>query len=226
VVHKIAFGLTASYLSVKKQPGEQVIDMQSFNANLDWILTNQIVWKNNFKQQKEDSTLNQFHSGFRFYLKNPVTTNRTKNPDGPAGTPLVDITAAFRYDDYTNSQSSSFIQSQLSLPVSATFSLFAGANFYKELHLTDSDEYYGGISIFISRYTEDLPYDNPDAPLSGGSIQLSGGTSKNGSFFQTTCILPSSKSLSLKIILRSDFLEAPYDKIYTGGIGFSYFSGK
>ena len=226
VVSKLSFRFTGNHQSVKKQRGEYTIDRQQYTGSVWWVVSNKFILKNSFQILKEDSIRYQFKSGFRYYLSDPINSRKAKNPDGPLTSLVFDLDGGFRYDENPDTKSKYFVQSIITIPIKTSFSLFGGYTNYDEIEQTDTDELFGGVTLFFSKYKPESPYDNPDSPSSGAALKLLAGTSKIGSFSEFNIILPPSNSVSINFKARVEHLDPPFDKIYTGEIGISIYSGK
>ena len=226
VKSKIGIDIQALYHSIKMLPTGSYVGKQSLDFSINWVLHDKFVHINNFSFIKEDSSRYMFLSGVKYYLTNPITSQRSKNPDGVVGSPSIQLSAGLRFDSNSDTDNNSIFKAELHIPIAKKLSVFTGITNYKELEPTDSDEFFGGISIYFSKYTKNNPYDNPDSPDGSFGVKLIGGSSKVGGFGEIDLIIPASNSFTVNIIARSDFLDSPFDKIYSGGLKLSYYKGK
>ncbi|KAA3633146.1 MAG: hypothetical protein DWP97_09730, partial [Calditrichaeota bacterium] len=179
VVNKLSFSLGSSYSSVTKAPGNPYIDRQTLSTNLSFVLSEKLTWKNNLNVIKEDTVRYQLTTQVTYYLSNPVSSFKNVNADGVIGSPSLSVGSGFRLHSNSENKSKSFIMAESILPVKWYLSIFAGMNNYQELEESDSDEYYGGFSVYLKSYTVEK-FDNPDCPNGSIAVKLSGGNSKIG----------------------------------------------
>ncbi len=226
VVGKLSTTIAASFTSISNQPNQPVVDATTLQAELGWIFSDKFSEHQAFRILKEFETTYQLSVGFKYYLSNPLNKNAIVNPDGKIGSPIISVDAIMILDNLKETNSTTNYKAELALPLSPTFSIFAGYTSYEEINQRDVEKIFGGIHLFLSKYNTFDKFNNPDSPLDGIAIIIKGGNSEFGSFGKIQFVIPSSHSVTIDISARGDFLEAPFDKSYTGSFQISYYSGK
>lgn len=223
-VGKLSVNFGSSYLSIKNQPGQPVVDATKFQAELGWVIADNFSERQSFTIITEFQTTYELSFGFSYYFSNPVNTVKV-NPDGKIGSPIVSLDAIFLLDSYEETTTNKNFKAEILFPLTPAFSIFGGYTAYEEISPRDVEKIFGGLHIFLSSYTPANKYNNPDSPLTGMAVLLNGGSSEFGNYGQLKLALPASQSVTVKISARGDFLKAPYDKIYTGSLQINYYTG-
>ncbi len=223
---KLSLSAGASYLSIKNQPGEPIIDAQKFKADIGWIISESFTQRQSFMIIKEFQTTYSIGLGFSYYFSNPLQPSVRINPDGKIGSPIFLFDANFLLSNLEQTKTQKKYKAQILFPLSPSFSFFAGYTSYNEIRPKDNEKIFGGLHLFLSSYKPTSRYSNPDSPLSGMSISLSGGSGEYGNFGQLGFAVPASQSVTVQVSARGDFLEAPFDKVYTGSLQIRYYTGK
>lgn len=226
VVGKISFGFGSSYLTVKDQYGQSIFDAQHYQAGIGWVIADNFYERQSFTIIKKIQTSYNLSFGFSYYLSNPVNTTAHINPDGKTGSPILLFDAFLLLDNFKETKSLTNLRAKILFPFSPAFSIFGGYTAYEKISSNDVEKIFGGLHIFLSSYSPHNKYANPDAPVSGMAISLSGGSSEFGGFGQIDLAVPSSESVTVNIALRTDFLDNPNNKIYTGSFQIRYYTGK
>ncbi len=225
-VGKLSFDIGSSYSSIKNQPGQPVVDAQKYQVGLSYVVADNFSERQSFSIIKDVQTTYQISIGFSYYLSSPLQKSANLNQDGKIGMPIISLDAILLLDDFSDTKSHTNYKTEILFPIAKSFSIFGGYTFYDSLTPTDVEKTFGGLHLYLSSNSNSPKYENPDAPLSGMAISLSGGNSDFGSFGQIELALPSSQSVTIKLTARGDFLEAPHDKAYTGSLQLFFYSGK
>ena len=154
-----------------------------------------------------------------------MTTGKRVNPDGVIGSPSLSVGGGFRLHSDNEIQSKSFFKVEATMPLKWYLSIFGGLNSYQELEDSDSDEYYGGLTIYLKSYTNEN-FDNPDCPVGSTALKLSGGNSEIGQFSQVELLFAPANSFTVNLLARSEKFDPPFDNIKTAFLGFTYYNGK
>ena len=225
-VGKLSFNIGGSYHSIKNQPGQPIIDAQSFQVGMGVVLTDKLSEHHSFSIYREFNSSYQLQIGLSYYFANPTLQNINLNPDGKLGTPILKLDLIHLMDNYKETKSKNNFQAEVVFPIANSFSIFGGFTKYEEITSNDNRETYGGVHLYLSTYPQGYAYENPDSPISSFALSLSAGKSKMGKFGKFEVLVPSSKSITIKISAVGNFLEAPRDKMYTGSAQLLYYTGK
>ncbi len=226
VVGKLSLSFGLSYLSIKNQPGQPVVDAQKYKAKIGWVISEKFSEHQSFTILKEFQTTYQLGLGFRYYFSNPLQNTARVNPDGKIGSPIVTLDAIMLLDNYKKTKATTNFKVEILFPLSPSLSIFGGYTSYEKINSKDVEKTFGGLHFFLSSYPLHNKFANPDSPVSGMAISLSGGSREFGNYGEIDFAVPSSESTTVTVSLRSDFLEAPYDKTYTGSLQINYYTGK
>lgn len=215
--------VAVSYGSVKKAPGEPVVDQQQYRFDISLIPFNYLTLIGDLTAFKEDTVRYKIAVGGRIYLSDPINSTRGKNPDGVIGRPVIEGTYGFYYSGINEDEKSGYFGFGSRIPIANYLTGFLGFYSYDSLPKFETNELYAGIRIFLKTYQLSQPYRNPDVAVNGVGVEIKGSQSDYGSSGEITCFVGVSRNSSITFSVAAQFLDPPYDRQLIGGIGIALY---
>ena len=200
-------------------------DIQKYDFGLLWVAGSRVTMGGRFLVVDEDSLRYELNGGLTVYTRDPTQPNRSKNPDGAIGGLAISLTGGMRYPDLAMETSKFVGDVAIALPVSRRISLTAGYRYYEDIELFDTQQGFGGLNLYLTNYSADAAYNNPDGPVGVLALSLTGGGSSEGFFGQLSLLFPISANLTWKLLIRGERTKDPYRRVPIGGAGVSFYPG-
>ncbi|UCE24481.1 MAG: hypothetical protein JSU74_00070 [Candidatus Zixiibacteriota bacterium] len=222
-VGSVSFHGLMQYGLVNAYPKEFEMDFQRYEGELAWVVDDYVNLTARFQTVDQDSLRYELSGGLKIYLTNPISTQRDKNADGPVGSPVISLAGGIRYPDLSISDTRAVGDAAILVPLSLQFTVLAGYRFFEEIEQFDVVQGYGGFNIYLSPYSSDSAYVNPDGPTGKLALKLLGGGSSKGVFGDLMLLFPISDKLTWRLNVRGERTESPYRRTAIAGAGFSYY---
>ena len=222
-VGSVSFHGLMQYGLVNAYPKELEMDFQRYEGELGWVVDDYVNLTARFQTVDQDSLRYELSGGLKIYLTNPSSTERDKNADGPVGSPVISLAAGIRYPDLSISDTRSVGDAAILVPLSQRLTVLAGYRYFEEIEQFDVAQAYGGFNIYLSPYSSDSAYVNPDGPTGKLALKLLGGGSSKGVFGDLMLLFPISDKLTWRLNVRGERTDSPYRRSAIAGAGFSYY---
>ncbi|UCD64551.1 MAG: hypothetical protein JSW34_03705 [Candidatus Zixiibacteriota bacterium] len=222
-VGTVSFHGLLQYGRVNKGAGVSGPHIQKYDFGLNWVVDHRVSLNASFMTIDEDTLRYESTVGLRLFSRHPSRADGVKNPDGPAFGPVLTLGVGIRHPSLAVETSRMLADLGLAVPLSRYLTVSAGYRYFEEIEEVDVAQVLGGVNIYLSRYSADSAYTNPDGPAGQLAVSLAGGGSKNGFFGDLTLLFPINNNLTWKLNIRGERIESPYRRTAFGGVGFSFY---
>jgi len=199
--------ISARYTSVTAERGAAVSDITQIKAGLIFPFAKTVTLTGSYSLEHDDSLFHDFSILAKKYTADPTKAPINCNPDGKIGAPIISVGGSIRIADADPGQPIYQLSLSALMPVSANLTLGAGGKYYSESKPEHTDDFFGDINFYPSRYAGGREYENPDGVEGIPSFGLRGGGSKEGFFGQLAIIVPLQQTLSIGVVMRGEKLD-------------------
>lgn len=222
LIGKFSINAKFSYSSVTKVNGAPLNDISRLCLGLDLPLMPNISLSIKATAITDDSTYYCSKIYSKIYLKNPQETGYAVNADGVVGWPVLKFGFLINYSGSHEDKYHDGFLGGLLWPVSSYATIGFDYTGYENRFLETVSDYEFELSLYTSKYKENLKYQNPDGPTGYPAFRISGGYNDGETRGGLDLIMPFSDLVTLSGYLSIDKIDLEDQTNYTAGIGLAY----